>query len=127
MEKHLCLTTTHYDRTFQLNQEDPILHDTEFYRKIVGWLLYLIMTRPDNAFFVHTLHQQVHALQKSHLEAVMRVVRCVKKSPGQGLFFSAANKLDSMSIYCDSDWGACVVSFKSITRYCIKLGCSMVS
>lgn len=121
MEQHLHLTTPVYDRTFKLNHDDPILDDIEFYHCIVGRLLYLTMNRPNIEFTVHSLSQHVHMAKKSHLDATLRVVRYVKKRLAQGLLFSASNTLESMSIYCDSDWVACAISRKSITDYDINL------
>lgn len=55
------------------------------------------------------------------------MVRYIKLCPGQGLFFSKANNLNSLTIFCDSDWAGGVVTRKSISSYCIRLGDSALS
>lgn len=61
-----------------------------------------------------------------HLMATQMVVRYLKASPGQGLFFTATNPL-TLTAYCDSDWGGCKTSRQSFTGYCIIFGQSLIS
>ena len=42
--------------------------------------------------------------RKPHLEAVHRILRYLKGSPGQGLLFPSDNDLGLIG-YCDADWG----------------------
>ena len=39
----------------------------------------------------------------------------------------SSNKDNEMVAYCDSDWGACVETKRSVTGYMIKLGGALVS
>ncbi|XP_060182892.1 uncharacterized mitochondrial protein AtMg00810-like [Lycium barbarum] len=84
------------------------------------------MTRPDLDFVVQVLSQYMHDPKQSHLEAALRVVKYIKGTPGVGLFMpsSGGNKLTS---YCDSDWGSCIASRKSVTGYVVKFGDTLVS
>ena len=60
------------------------------------------------------------------MEAALRVVRYIKGTAGLGLFMPS-NKDNEMVAYCDSDWGACVETKRSVTGYMIKLGGALVS
>lgn len=39
-----------------------------------------------------------------HLQAVFKVLRFIKQSPGQGLLISTTSPL-KLRAFCDSDWG----------------------
>ena len=62
----------------------------------------------------------------AHLGAVHRLLRYIKQSPGQGIFYSAHNDL-KLTAYSDSDWARCVETKRSITGNCVYLGDSMIS
>ena len=102
------------------------LEDITSYRKIIGKLQYLTTTRPDISFAVQQLAQFLDCPTTLHLTAANRVLRYLKGSIGQGLFFSATSSL-SLQAFSDSDWGTCVDTRRSITGYCILLGSSLVS
>ncbi|CAN1319890.1 Retrovirus-related Pol polyprotein from transposon RE1, partial [Linum perenne] len=61
--------------------------DKERYQRLVGRLIYLTHTRPDIAFAVSVVNQFMHAPEPIHFEAVYRIIRYLKGSPGKGLFF----------------------------------------
>ncbi|XP_019234627.1 PREDICTED: uncharacterized protein LOC109215067 [Nicotiana attenuata] len=60
------------------------------------------------------------------MEAAKRVVRYIKSTPGLGLFMPTG-RCNNLVAYCDSDWGACVESRKSVTGYVVKFGDALVS
>ncbi|WOH00710.1 hypothetical protein DCAR_0520084 [Daucus carota subsp. sativus] len=100
--------------------------DTSLYRRIVGKLIYLTITRPDVCYSVHILSQFIHQPCSDHLQAAFKVLRFLKSSPGQGLLISSSASLH-LTAYCDSDWAGCQFTRLSLTGYCIKLGDSLVS
>ncbi|XP_057247165.1 uncharacterized mitochondrial protein AtMg00810-like [Beta vulgaris subsp. vulgaris] len=53
------------------------------YRRLVGRLVYLSVTRPELSYDVHTLAQFLSDPQIPHWEAAIRVLRYIKGSPGQ--------------------------------------------
>ena len=122
------LTSTIFDEFTRknANTEDTLLDDFGKYQRLIGKLLYLTMTRPDIAFVVQVLSQYMHSPKISHMEATLRVVRYIKETPGLELFMPS-NKGNEMVAYCDSDWGACVETRRSVTGYMIKLGGALVS
>nr|KYP62218.1 hypothetical protein KK1_016743 [Cajanus cajan] len=114
------------EQNIKLSDEGELLKDPSIYRRFVGRLINLTITRPDITYAVHVLSRFMHAPCKSHLKAAMHVLRYLKNNPGQGLFFPSQNDL-SLRAFCDSDWGGCPVSRKSTTGYCVFLGSSLIS
>ncbi|XP_031474726.1 uncharacterized mitochondrial protein AtMg00810-like [Nymphaea colorata] len=103
-----------------------LLKDPTAYRRLVGRLIYLTITRPDITFAVHTLSRYMQQPSVAHYKAALRVLKYLKQSRGQGLWFPS-NEDFQLTAYCDADWGACKETRRSITGYCIFLGGSLIS
>ena len=102
------------------------LEDPTSYRRLIGRLIYLTITRPDLTYAVHILSQFMQAPREDHMNAARRVVRYIKGSAGQGILLPRASDLQLVS-YCDSDWGACPISKRSLTGYFVTLGGAPIS
>ena len=63
--------------------------DRDRYQRLVGRLIYLSHTRPDIAFSVSMVSQFMHAPGPEHFEAVYRILRYLKGTPGKGLLFKS--------------------------------------
>ncbi|CAM8983244.1 unnamed protein product [Rhodiola kirilowii] len=96
-----------------------VLEDPTKYRRLVGQLIYLTVTRPDLAYPVHVLSQYMHEPREDHLKAAHKVLRYLKLAPAQGLLYPANQHL-SLKAYCDADWGACPITRRSVTGYVDK-------
>ena len=79
--------------------------DQTAYQKIIGKLLYLNMTRPDISFSTQTLSQFLQQPKRSHLDAALRVIRYLKKQPGQGLLLASESD-GQVTAFCDADWAS---------------------
>jgi hypothetical protein len=66
-------------------EEDELLKDIGQYQRLVSKLIYLIVTRPDISFAVSLVSQFMHAPRITHLEAMDRILRYLKKSSDQGI------------------------------------------
>lgn len=100
--------------------------DVTGYQKLIGKLLYLIVTRPYISYTVQTLSQFMQALKKSHMDATFRVVRYLKLAPGMRVLIQREPK-DTLLRLCDSDWAAYPVTKRSISGYIVKFGNSLIS
>ncbi|RVW33188.1 Retrovirus-related Pol polyprotein from transposon RE2 [Vitis vinifera] len=98
-------------------ESDGKLVDKEKYQRLVGRLIYLSHTRPDIAFAVSVVSQYMHSPKESHLEAVYKILRYLKGSPGRGLFFKKSDS-KKVEIYTDADWVRSTDDRRSTTSYC---------
>ena len=69
------------------------LDDPSLYNRLVGRLLYLTVTRPDISYSVKRLSQFMAKLTSLHLAVAYRILRYIKGTSGQGLFFSSSSNL----------------------------------
>jgi len=102
------------------------LDDSGRYCRLMGRLIHLTTTRPDLCYAVHILSQFIQAPREEHMHAACRVLHSIKGTPDCGLLLQAHNDLRLVS-YCDSDWGACPITRRSLTRYLVTLGGSPIS
>lgn len=100
--------------------------DPSLYLKIIGQLLYLTVSRPDISFAMHHLNQFMQQPTTQHFQAATRVLRYLKGTITQGLFYPSSKDLTLLA-YCDSDWASCSISRKSISGHCMLLGSSLIS
>ncbi|KAK3032290.1 hypothetical protein RJ639_036247 [Escallonia herrerae] len=104
----------------------PLLSDPGPYRRLIGRLVYLTITRPDICYAVHVLSQFMQSPRSQHWDAALWVLRYLKAAPGQGLFLPADSPLQIYA-FCDSDWASCPLTRRFVTGYFVSLGNSPIS
>lgn len=119
--------STPMDANIKLTQEDGELYsDPSLYRRLIGRLLYLTITRPDLSYAVNRLSQYVWSPRVPHMEAAFNVLKYIKGTAGQGLLYKSTANLN-LQYFIDADWGACLDTRKSVTGFCALLGEYMIS
>ncbi|XP_019104867.1 uncharacterized mitochondrial protein AtMg00810-like [Beta vulgaris subsp. vulgaris] len=106
--------------------EGPLFDDPERYRRLIGRLIYLVMSRPDLAYVVHILSQFMQAQKVVHWDAALHVVRYLKKNLRQGILFRSDSAL-CLEGWCDSDWASCHITRRSLSGWFVLLGYSPIS
>lgn len=103
-----------------------ILNNPERYRRLVDKLNYLTVTRPDIAFHVSVVSQFLSSPRTSHWDAVIRILRYLKKAPRKGILYQnhGHNKVEAFS---DADWAGSPDDRRSTTGYCTLVGGNLVS
>ncbi|RVW87243.1 Retrovirus-related Pol polyprotein from transposon RE1 [Vitis vinifera] len=91
------------------------------YQRLVGRLIYLSHTRPDIGFAVSAVSQFMHSPTEEHMEAVYRILRYLKMTPGKGLFFRKIENRDT-EVYSDADWVENIIDRRSTFGYCSLSG-----
>ena len=118
---------TPMQQNMQLSQDDgELLTDPSMYRRLIGKLIYLTITRPDLTYSVNKLSQFLSQPRRPYLQAVYRILQNIKGSQGKGIFFSASSSLQ-LKAFSYSDWAAGPDSRKSVIGFCIFLGDSLIS
>jgi len=64
-----------------------LLDDPRQYRRLIGKLIYLKVTRPDITFVVGVLSRFMHQPREAHWIAALKILTYIKNSPGKDLLY----------------------------------------
>lgn len=106
--------------------EGKDLEDATMYRKLVGSLIYLTLTRPDISYAVGVMSRYMQNPKKPLLEAVRRILRYVKSTIDYGLLYKKGENCKLVG-YCDADYAGDHDTRRSTTGYVFKLGSGTIS
>lgn len=103
-----------------------VLPDPHEYRRVVGSLQYLALTRPDISYAVNRLSQFMHQPTTDHWQAVKRVLRYLSGTLTHGIFLrkDANPRLHGFS---DADWAGDSDDYVSTNGFIIYFGSQPVS
>ena len=71
----------------ELTKEGELFEDPERYRRLVGKLNYLTITRPDIVYSVSVLTRYMSSPTISHSTAVEHILCYLKEAPGRGILY----------------------------------------
>ncbi|WZY94099.1 hypothetical protein YC2023_066428 [Brassica napus] len=107
-------------------EEKQLFEDPKLYRKMVGKLIYLTITRPDICFAVNQVSQHMQAPKVHHWKMVDRILRYLSGTSGQGVWMGCNGSTEVVG-YCDADWAGDRVDRRSTTGYCTFIGGNLVT
>ncbi|RWR76143.1 retrovirus-related Pol polyprotein from transposon TNT 1-94 isoform X1 [Cinnamomum micranthum f. kanehirae] len=114
--------TPGHEVNLKLSKDDgDLLPNPHTYRRLVGSLVYLTITRPDISYAVNLVSQFMTSPRHLHLTAVKRIIRYLLGTVTRGLYFSKDNPLQ-LTAYADADWADCQDTCRSTTGWCVYLG-----
>ena len=102
------------------------LSNPSLYRRLVGSLVYLIVTRPDISYAVHQVSQYLSAPRSTHYAALLCILRYLKGTLFHGIFYSAQYLL-VLRAFSDADWAGDPTDRRSTIGYCFLLSSSLIS
>ena len=103
-----------------------MLEDVTMYRKIVGSLIYLTISRPDLSYVVGLESQFMQLPRKPHLDAVRRTLRYVSATLDYALFYEASMELQLYG-YTDADWVGSGCDRRSTNGFMFSLGSAAIT
>ena len=118
---------TPMDPNFKLVQsQGELLRDPGRYRRLVGKLNYLTITRPDISFPVSVVSQFLQSPCDSHWDAVVRILRYIKGTPSQGVLYENRGYTQVVG-YSDAYWVGSPTDKRSTSRYCVFIEGNLIS
>ncbi|XP_062114065.1 secreted RxLR effector protein 161-like [Humulus lupulus] len=98
------------------------------FQQLVGQpnLTYLSHTKPNIAFAISLVSQYMHDRCQGHLNAIYKILRYRKQTPGKGLFFKKKTKR-KVGVFTDADWVGSVDDRKSTSGYCTIISRKVVT
>jgi hypothetical protein len=106
--------------------EVNLVEDTTMYRRIVGSLIYMTITRPNLSYAVGVVSQFMQTPRKPHLDVVRRILRYIKHTLQCGIFYETKNQLQVHG-YTDVNWAGNVLDRRSTSGFMFSFGSGAVS
>ncbi|WZZ70893.1 hypothetical protein YC2023_082263 [Brassica napus] len=107
-------------------EDSKAFHDPKLYRKLVGKLIYLTITRPDICFAVNQVSQHMQVPKEHHWRMVERLLLYLNGTSSLGVWMGC-NKSTEVVGYCDADWAGDRADRRSTTGYCTFIGGNLVT
>ena len=102
------------------------MSNPSLYRRLVGNLVYLTVTRLDISYVVHQVNQYLSAPRSTHYAAFLRILQYLKGTLFHGLFYFTQSPL-ILRAFSNADWAGDPTNYRSTTGYFFLLGSSLIS
>lgn len=109
---------------FLASQGEPY-SNLERYHRLIGKLIYITITRPIISFAVVIVSKFIQSCHNDHQNAVIQILRYIKKAPGQGLLYQDKGNTHIFR-FCDAYWVGSPIDRCSTTGYCVFVGGNLV-
>ena len=109
-----------------LTREGELFEDLERYRRLVGKLNYLTVTRPDIAHSVSVVNQSMSSSTVDKWVAVEHILCCLKGVLRRGILYSNHGH-DRVECFTDVDWAGSKEDRRSTSGYCVFVSGNLVS
>jgi len=103
-----------------------VLEDATMYRKIVGSLIYMTITRPDLNYTVGLESHFMQVPRTPHLDGVRHTLRYVSATADYGLFYEASTELQVHG-YIDVDWAGTISDRRSTSGFMFSFGSAAIT
>ncbi|XP_019161438.1 PREDICTED: uncharacterized protein LOC109158074 [Ipomoea nil] len=110
----------------QLTSEGELFDDPERYRRLVGKLNYLTVTRPDIAYSVSIVSQFMASPTIDHWKAVEQILNYLKGAPGRGIVYQNHGHMN-IECFADADYAGSKENRRSTTGFCVFFGGNLIS
>jgi len=119
-----CTTPMIPNQSF--TKEGELMSDPERYRRLVGKLNYLCVTRPDIAYSVSVMSQFMSCPTIQHWVALEQILCYLKGTVGKGVVYMNHGHLDIES-FSDADWAGSKTDRRSTSGFCVFLGGNLIA
>jgi hypothetical protein len=102
-------------------EQNEMDFDSTIFRKAVGSLMYLTVTRLDIMYGVNLISRFMDKPKNSHWQAKKRLLRYIAGTMNHGILYSTSNNLQLVG-YRDNNFAGSIDDRKSTSRYAFHLG-----
>ena len=102
------------------------LSNPSLYRRLVGSLVYLTVTRLEISYAIHQASQYLSTPRLTHYAAILCILRYLKGTIFHGLFYFAQYPF-ILRAFFNADWVGDPIDHRSTIGYCFLLGFSLIS
>ena len=103
-----------------------LFEDLERYKRLVGKLNYLTVTRSDIAYSVSVLSRYMSSSTVSHWATIQHILCYLKEAPGHGILYKK-HRHTRIECFSDTDWAGSKEDRRSTSGYCVFFGGILIS
>lgn len=127
----VLIDNKHVDTPLEINVKYSKYQGEDFpiptlYRRLVGSLIYLIITRLDISYSVQVVSQFIAAPKMIYLTVAHRIIRYFRGTKLKGVIFFLSSSSPQLHAFPDGDWTGCPNTCRSTIGWCIFLDNSLI-